>query len=293
MTKETGRRAKRGFTLAELLIVVAIIAVLVAIAIPVLNSSLEKSREAADMANIRGAYAEVMVDAISDDVTTEITVALTQKADDWEPGSGCQATLAGLGSVVGTPKAGGTCVVSFDAENETAVFTFDGTGGSGSGGEAGSRVVFSEDINGFTNAYAALMAQYANAGNVMNDGNKSLNSKISDLTSDYDGHNVAVLYSKNGNIRVNNQMSADAYDADVINGLNNGLYWAFMEDLGNGQYKPLAYAYQINVHDSGTKYHNEVHFNDMSNGEIYKFNGNFNSNSVSEYVAQILDSVYG
>lgn len=44
----------------EMLIVVAIIAVLVAIAIPVFANQLEKSREAVDMANLRAAYAEVM-----------------------------------------------------------------------------------------------------------------------------------------------------------------------------------------------------------------------------------------
>ena len=49
---------KRGFTLAELLIVVAIIAVLVAVSIPIFNSQLEKSRESTDLANIRAAYAE-------------------------------------------------------------------------------------------------------------------------------------------------------------------------------------------------------------------------------------------
>ncbi len=37
---------KKGFTLAELLIVVAIIAVLVAISIPIFTSQLEKSRDA-------------------------------------------------------------------------------------------------------------------------------------------------------------------------------------------------------------------------------------------------------
>lgn len=44
---------KKGFTLAELLIVVAIIAVLVAISIPIFSSQLEKSRRAVDMANAR------------------------------------------------------------------------------------------------------------------------------------------------------------------------------------------------------------------------------------------------
>ena len=46
---------RKGFTLAELLIVVAIIAVLVAVAIPIFGSQLEKSREAADLANVRSA----------------------------------------------------------------------------------------------------------------------------------------------------------------------------------------------------------------------------------------------
>lgn len=49
---------KKGFTMAELLIVVAIIAVLVAIAIPVFTSQLEKSKQATNEANIRAAYAE-------------------------------------------------------------------------------------------------------------------------------------------------------------------------------------------------------------------------------------------
>ena len=49
---------KKGFTLAELLIVVAIIAVLVAISIPIFSSQLEKSRDAVDAANVRSAYAE-------------------------------------------------------------------------------------------------------------------------------------------------------------------------------------------------------------------------------------------
>ena len=44
---------KNGFTMAELLIVVAIIAVLVAIAIPIFNKQLEKSREAYDIHMMR------------------------------------------------------------------------------------------------------------------------------------------------------------------------------------------------------------------------------------------------
>lgn len=46
-------KSKKGFTLAELLIVVAIIAVLVAVAIPIFSNQLEKARQAVDMQNAR------------------------------------------------------------------------------------------------------------------------------------------------------------------------------------------------------------------------------------------------
>ena len=51
------RNSNKGFTLAELLIVVAIIGVLTAVAIPVFTTQLEKSREATDIANMRSAKA--------------------------------------------------------------------------------------------------------------------------------------------------------------------------------------------------------------------------------------------
>lgn len=58
------RHKNKGFTLAELLIVVAIIGVLVAISIPIFSKQLEKSRDAASIANIRSAYAEAVNYAI-------------------------------------------------------------------------------------------------------------------------------------------------------------------------------------------------------------------------------------
>lgn len=60
---------KKGFTLMEMLIVVAIIAVLVAIAIPVFNGALTKSKEAADVANIRATYAEWQVGILTENKT--------------------------------------------------------------------------------------------------------------------------------------------------------------------------------------------------------------------------------
>jgi len=50
-----------GFTLIEMLIVVAIIAILIAVSIPVVNGALERSREATDAANERSFKAALLV----------------------------------------------------------------------------------------------------------------------------------------------------------------------------------------------------------------------------------------
>lgn len=50
-----------GFTLIEMLIVVAIIAILVAVSIPLVNGALDKARQATDDANLRAAQAVGMV----------------------------------------------------------------------------------------------------------------------------------------------------------------------------------------------------------------------------------------
>ena len=99
---------KKGFTLAELLIVVAIIAVLVAISIPIFTAQLEKSREATDEANLRAAYAEVSAAALTDTATASsygtganvtrtgdadgsyvwtALVVLKQQQDNWQSGT--------------------------------------------------------------------------------------------------------------------------------------------------------------------------------------------------------------
>lgn len=44
-----------GFTLVEMLLVVAIIAIMIMVSIPLVNTSLEKARHAVDQANIRDA----------------------------------------------------------------------------------------------------------------------------------------------------------------------------------------------------------------------------------------------
>ena len=58
---------KKGFTLAELLIVIAILAVLVAIAVPIFSTQLQKAKEARDSANIRSVKAAAITLILTDD----------------------------------------------------------------------------------------------------------------------------------------------------------------------------------------------------------------------------------
>lgn len=69
----------------ELLVVVAIIGVLVAIAIPLFASQLERSREATDLANIRSAYALVATKMLDDpDEEYCVRVRIHQTQAGWQ-----------------------------------------------------------------------------------------------------------------------------------------------------------------------------------------------------------------
>lgn len=54
-------RNQKGFTLIEMLIVVAIIAILIAVSIPLVGNALDKTRHATDAANERAAKAEILL----------------------------------------------------------------------------------------------------------------------------------------------------------------------------------------------------------------------------------------
>ena len=100
--------SKKGFTLAELLIVVAIIAVLTAIAIPVFSSQLEKAKISADKANVRSWYAEQVVKYLD-----EQTAFPTAYAGE-------------------TLQAGGaTCTCATDATSGVWTVTYSNTKGDG------------------------------------------------------------------------------------------------------------------------------------------------------------------
>lgn len=126
------KQNKNGFTLMEMLIVIAIIAVLITVAIPVFASQLEKAREATDLANVRSAYAQVSTKALLGDSETTVTVNLKQKQADWQ-----SVDPVNIGGIVhsksqgdtenwkGVAEPNGTCVVSYK-EDYGIILTWSG-----------------------------------------------------------------------------------------------------------------------------------------------------------------------
>ena len=104
------REENGGFTLAELLIVVAIILVLVAIAIPVFTSSLHSSHVAADQANCRSLYADLQADYLgqADKSDYDYETHLLDGANDITFTDGETAHLEGECTVGFTPGKGYT-----------------------------------------------------------------------------------------------------------------------------------------------------------------------------------------
>ena len=130
-------RNTKGFTLGELLIVVAIIAVLVAISIPVFSNQLEKSREATDLANLRSAYTECYMAVLTETDPGEVytfenydnyvscytDVTLKQRRNNWENGATPEIAGIVLGNVIDSTKA---VTVTVSKGRDEKVFTQNG-----------------------------------------------------------------------------------------------------------------------------------------------------------------------
>ena len=117
----------------EMLIVIAIVAVLISVAVPVLSSQLERSREAVDLANVRSAYAQVSTEALLGNTGVTVAVKLKQKQAGWQ-----SVDPVNIGGIVHSKDDGdtdnwkgdaapdGNCVVSYD-EIHGVVLKWDGT----------------------------------------------------------------------------------------------------------------------------------------------------------------------
>lgn len=117
----------------EMLIVIAIVAVLISVAVPVLSSQLERSREAVDLANVRSAYAQVSTEALLGKTDVTVTVKLKQKQAGWQ-----SVDPVNIGGIVhsknegdtnnwkGDAAPGGSCEVSYN-EAYGVVLTWSGT----------------------------------------------------------------------------------------------------------------------------------------------------------------------
>lgn len=117
----------------EMLIVIAIVAVLISVAVPVLSSQLERSRETVDLANVRSAYAQVSTEALLGNTGVTVTVKLKQKQAGWQ-----SVDPVNIGGIVHSKSEGdtknwkgdaapdGTCKVTYD-ETHGVVLIWNGT----------------------------------------------------------------------------------------------------------------------------------------------------------------------
>lgn len=65
------KQTKKGFTLVELVIVIAVIAILSAILIPTFGNVISQAKENAAQEDARTAYQQILIDYSSDDVVTD------------------------------------------------------------------------------------------------------------------------------------------------------------------------------------------------------------------------------
>ena len=140
-----------GFTLVELIIVVAIMGVLIALLAPAYARHVEKSRETVDIANVRSAYAEIMAEVIDEDASNIVKVVkLKQKRDDWQAfdpvviaGKKHYKSEGDTDNWKGIPVANGECEVSYN-EATGILFDWKGTGKDSSD----TTIDFNEDLHG-------------------------------------------------------------------------------------------------------------------------------------------------
>ena len=124
---------KKGFTLMEMMIVVAIIAIMIAIIIPSFKSALDRANAAADIANLRAYYAEQMAESILDNTTPSATFSNNGKTFSV---SGVEYTLKG-GTASATANNNDQLIITYKPDKGNAV-TIPGTTKTTPGGNSGA-----------------------------------------------------------------------------------------------------------------------------------------------------------
>lgn len=100
---------KKGFTLIELIVVIAILAILAAILVPSITGYIDEAKIARDRANVRTYYTEIALFEATDDGTGTAPAAPTGSSDCSTTVENFACTLNGM--TYSAPDFAGTAVV--------------------------------------------------------------------------------------------------------------------------------------------------------------------------------------
>jgi len=163
------KKKRNGFTLAELLIVVAIIAVLVAVSIPIFTGQIDKARASTDMANVRAAKAATVTEYMDGGESSDtVTYYYNAESGKVTTDASAAAAFAGYGkskkavsNSIGIPNENGTShIVSIQITSDgtpTAYWVLGAGSNSGSSNNPAATVLgaFSKSSwQQYVNAYS-------------------------------------------------------------------------------------------------------------------------------------------